>query len=87
LVIPLDEVKTLASGGRGTILMGIDVPDKLAQCIPLSKAGMRVVGLYRNKQVEDVVSGAQLREYLSKRARKGKLLDIRSKNPVLSPVL
>ena len=87
LVIALDEVKTLASGGRGTILMGIDVPDKLAQCIPLSKAGMRVVGLYRNKQVEDVVSGAQLREYLSKRARKGKLLDIRSKNPVLSPVL
>jgi topoisomerase-4 subunit A len=87
LVIPLDEVKTLASGGRGTILMGIDSPDKLAQCVPLSKAGMRVVGLYRNKQVEDIVSGARLAEYLSKRARKGKLLDIRSKNPVLSPVL
>jgi topoisomerase-4 subunit A len=87
LVIPLDEVKTLASGGRGTILMGIDSPDKLAQCVPLSKAGMRVVGLYRNKQVEDIVSGTQLGEYLSKRARKGKLLDIRSKNPVLSPVL
>ncbi len=87
LVIPLDEVKTLASGGRGTILMGIDSPDKLAQCVPLSKTGMRVVGLYRNKQVEDIVSGARLAEYLSKRARKGKLLDIRSKNPVLSPVL
>lgn len=87
LVIPLDEVKTLGSGGRGTILMGIDPPDKLAQCVPLSKAGMRVRGLYRNKQVEDVVAGAQLGEYLSKRARKGKLLDIRSKNPVLSPVL
>jgi topoisomerase-4 subunit A len=87
LVIPLDEVKTLASGGRGTILMGIDAPDKLAQCVPLSKAGMRVVGLYRNKQVEDVVSGSQLGEYVSKRARKGKLLDIRSKNPILSPVL
>ena len=87
LVIPLDEVKTLASGGRGTILMGIDTPDKLAQCVPLSKAGMRVVGLYRNKQVEDVVSGTQLGEYLSKRARKGKLLNIRSKNPILSPVL
>ena len=87
LVIPLDEVKALASGGRGTILMGIDAPDKLAQCVPLAKAGMRVVGLYRNKQVEDVVSGSQLGEYLSKRARKGKLLNIRSKNPVLSPVL
>ena len=87
LVIPLDEVKTLASGGRGTILMGVDTPDKLAQCVPLSKAGMRVVGLYRNKQVEDVVSGTQLGEYLSKRARKGKLLNIRSKNPILSPVL
>ena len=87
LVISLDEVKTLASGGRGTILMGVDTPDKLAQCVPLSKAGMRVVGLYRNKQVEDVVSGTQLGEYLSKRARKGKLLNIRSKNPILSPVL
>ncbi len=87
LVIPLDEVKTLGSGGRGTILMGIDSPDKLSQCVPLSKAGMRVIGLYRNKQVEDILSGAQLSEYLSKRARKGKLLDIRSKNPVLSPVL
>ena len=87
LVIPLNEVKTLGSGGRGTILMGIDSPDKLSQCVPLSKAGMRVIGLYRNKQVEDILSGAQLSEYLSKRARKGKLLDIRSKNPVLSPVL
>jgi hypothetical protein len=37
--------------------MGIDAPDKLAQCVPLSKAGMRVVGLYRIKQVEDIVSG------------------------------
>ena len=86
LLIQADEIKALASGGRGTILMGIDAPDTLAQVVPVSKAGLRVAGVYRNKQVQDILSGAELEGYLSKRARKGKLLAIRSKNPVLSPV-
>jgi topoisomerase-4 subunit A len=67
--------------------MGLDAPDTLAQTLPLSAKGMRVTGIYRNKQVEDIISGPALHPYLSKRARKGKLLDIRSKEPVLSPVL
>jgi len=87
LVIALDEVKSLASGGRGTILMGIDAPDVLAQSVPVSKAGLRITGTYRTKQVQDILSGALLEIYISKRARKGRLLDIRSKEPVLSPVL
>jgi topoisomerase-4 subunit A len=87
LLIETTEVKALASGGRGTILMGLDAPDMLAQTVPVSKAGLRVTGTYRNKQVQDVLSGAELASYLSKRARKGKLLAVRSKEPVLSPVL
>jgi topoisomerase-4 subunit A len=87
LVIALEEVKNMTGGGRGTILMGLDAPDVLAQTIPLSAKGMRVTGTYRNKQVEDILSGSAMHPYLSKRARKGKLLDVRSKGPVLSPVL
>jgi topoisomerase-4 subunit A len=87
LLIAISEIKALASGGRGTILMGLDAPDILAQTVPVSKAGLRVTGTYRNKQVQDVLTGAELASYFSKRARKGKLFAIRSKDPVLSPVL
>ena len=87
LVIALDEVKTLSGGGRGTILMIIDESDALSQCVPISSQGLRATGLYRNKQVEDLLQGASLASYVSKRARKGKLLDARPKNPVLSPVV
>jgi topoisomerase-4 subunit A len=87
LIIGLDEVKSLSSGGRGTILMGVDAPDTLAQTVPVSKAGLRVTGLYRTKQVEDILVGSSLEVYVSKRARKGRLLDIRSKDPIISPVL
>ena len=87
LVIPVDEIKSLAGGGRGTILMGIDAPDTLAQTVPLTVAGLRVTGMYRNKQVEDILFGTELAGYISKRARKGKLLSVGSKQPILSPVL
>lgn len=87
LVIALDEVKSLSGGGRGTILMGIDAPDKLEQVVPIGPAGLRVSGIYRNKQAEDILSGPALDEYVSRRARKGRQLDVRPKQPVLSPVL
>ncbi|AOB30713.1 DNA topoisomerase IV [Bordetella sp. H567] len=86
LLFGLDEVKTLAGGGRGTILMGLDGSDTLAQVVPIGPAGLRATGMYRNKQVEDILSGAQLQAYVSKRARKGRQLDVRPKQPVLSPV-
>ncbi len=87
LVIALDEVKSLSGGGRGTILMGIDAPDRLEQVVPIGPAGLRVSGIYRNKQAEDILSGPALAEYVSRRARKGRQLDVRPKQPVLSPVL
>src|SRR5690606_37957920 len=87
LVFGLDEVKTLAGGGRGTIVIGLDAADKLAQTVPVGPAGLRAAGIYRNKPTEDILAGAALEAYVGKRARKGRALDVRPKQPVLSPVL
>ena len=87
LVIEAGEIKSLASGGRGTTLMGIDPPDVLEQVVPITVAGLRASGIYRNKQAEDILAGESLAPYLSKRARKGRQLAVRVKEPVLSPVL
>lgn len=87
LVIALEEIKHLAGGGRGTILMGVDAPDKLEQVVPVGTAGLRVTGIYRNKQAEDILAGPTLAEYVSRRARKGKQIDVRPRQPILSPVL
>ena len=86
LVFGLDEVKALSGGGRGTILMGLDANDGVEQVVPIGRAGLRVTGIYRNKPVEDVLAGAALTVYVGKRARKGRQLDVRAKQPVLSPV-
>ncbi|GAA4339999.1 DNA topoisomerase IV subunit A [Pigmentiphaga soli] len=86
LVIGLDEVKVLASGGRGTTLIDLDPKDTLEQVVPIGPGGLRVAGIYRNKPVEDVLAGPALAVYAGKRARKGRLLDVRPKQPVLSPV-
>jgi len=87
LVIALEEIKHLSGGGRGTILMGVDAPDKLEQVVPVGSAGLRVTGIYRNKQAEDILAGPALAEYVSRRARKGKQIDVRPRQPILSPVL
>ncbi|MBV7482335.1 DNA topoisomerase IV subunit A [Bordetella sp. BOR01] len=87
LVFGLDEVKALSGGGRGTTLIGLDAADKLAQTVPIGAAGLRATGIYRNKVTEDILAGAALQPYVGKRARKGRALDVRPKQPVLSPVL
>jgi topoisomerase-4 subunit A len=87
LVFGLDEVKVQPGGGRGTILMGLDDKDGLAQVVPIGAGGLRVAGIYRNKPTEDILAGKDLDPYPGKRARKGRLLDARPKEPVLSPVI
>jgi len=87
LVIGLDEVKVMTAGGRGTTLMGLDDKDTVQQAVPVGAAGLRATGIYRNKLTEDILSGAGLATYAGKRGRKGRLLDVRPKQPVLSPVL
>ncbi|VCU69230.1 DNA topoisomerase 4 subunit A [Pigmentiphaga humi] len=87
LVFVLDEAKVLSSGGRGTTLMDLDAKDTLSQVVPVGAGGLRVAGIYRNKPHEEIFAGASLAAYLGKRARKGRLLDAKPKQPVLSPVL
>ncbi|VFR52655.1 Topoisomerase IV subunit A [plant metagenome] len=87
LVFGLDEVKRLSGGGRGTVLIGVDAPDTLSQVVPIGTLGLRASGIYRNKETEDLLAGATLEPYVGKRARKGKQLDVRVKQAVLSPVL
>ena len=86
LVFGLDEVKALSGGGRGTILMGLDDKDGVQQVVPIGRKGLRAAGIYRNKPTEDILAGPALEPYVGKRARKGRQLDVRPKQPVLSPV-
>ena len=82
----LDEVKSLSGGGRGTILMGLDTADKLDQAVPIGAAGLAPL-VCTATSTEDILAGAALTPYVGKRARKGRQLDVRPKQPVLSPVL
>src|SRR3546814_2217772 len=47
LVVALEELKTLAGGERGTILMGLDADDQLAEWAAVGPAGVVLRGLYR----------------------------------------
>ena len=83
LVVALAEVKFLSGGGRGTILMGLDTADIVAQWVVFGPAGLAASGVYRNKETLLVLDASELAEYVGKRARKGKLLSIKVKQPTL----
>ncbi|HEY7804772.1 MAG TPA: DNA gyrase subunit A, partial [Orrella sp.] len=82
-VIELAEVKQLSGGGRGTALLAVDDKDVLEQVVPVSAAGLSITGTFRNQTRTDVLVGDTLEPFLSKRARKGRALQTRLKNPVL----
>ena len=82
-VIDSEEIKKLAGGGKGTILIGLDAPDQLNQVKPVGVAGLPIRGTYRNQERTDILAGADLEAYFCKRARKGKLLQTRLKQPEL----
>jgi len=73
-VIDLAEVKQLAGGGRGTVLLAVDDNDALAQVAPVGPSGLAITGTYRNQSRTDWLVGDTLEPYLSKRARKGRAL-------------
>lgn len=82
-VIEAEEIKKLAGGGKGTILIGLETPDQLSQVKPVGADGLPIRGTYRNQARTDVLLGADLEAYYCKRARKGKLLQTRLKQPEL----
>ena len=85
LVVALDELKTLASGGRGTILMGLDEGDRIEQWAGVGAAGVVLRGVYRARDTELVLTPEELAQYAGRRARKGRLLDVKIKQPSLWP--
>ena len=85
LVVALSELKTLAGGGKGTILMGLDSGDTIAQWLAVGEQGMVARGIYRNKATEVRLDAAGLAEYIGRRARKGKVLGVKVRQPDLFP--
>lgn len=81
-VIDLAEVKQLSGGGRGTVLLAVELPDHLAQVAAVGAAGLAITGVYRNQTRTDVLAGDTLEPYMSKRARKGRALQTRLKTPL-----
>lgn len=86
LVVALAELKTLAGGGRGTILMGLDAGDVLAQWVAVGPQGIQASGIYRNKETVQPLSLDDLADYIGRRARKGKALSVKIKQPELQAI-
>jgi topoisomerase-4 subunit A len=82
-IIGRDDIKTLSGGGRGTSLLAVDAPDQLSQVAEITASGLALSGVYRNQPKTEWLAGPELATYVTKRARKGKLLQTRLKNPVL----
>jgi topoisomerase-4 subunit A len=88
LVFELDELKTLAGGGRGVALMALDEGESLATAVPVARAGVMLAGPGRaGKIYEETLSGTALGPYVGKRARKGRELGVRFRPQTLRPVL
>ncbi|MES2742552.1 MAG: DNA topoisomerase IV subunit A [Pseudomonadota bacterium] len=75
LVFGLDEMKILANGGRGVILMELDDKESLLGAQPISQRGVLVAGIGRGGKAQEVaLSATGLGIHIGKRARKGKAL-------------
>ncbi len=75
LVFAANEIKMLASGGRGVILVELDEAERLLAAIPIGARGVLVSGLGRaGKQATVLLSAGALEAHIGKRARRGKKL-------------
>ena len=78
LLFDMTELRTLSSGGRGVILMGLEKGDKLMAARPVSEKGCTVVCQARNGNPYTVrIAGGAIEAHLGKRARKGKPVESR----------
>jgi topoisomerase-4 subunit A len=85
LAFGLDEVKVLKNGGRGTMLVVVEAKETLLQAIACGADGLVLGGAGRSgKAMERTVSMRELGEYRGARGRKGRALEPRWKDPVLT---
>jgi topoisomerase-4 subunit A len=83
LAFPLAEMKRLAAGGRGLIVMGLEDNDELAGVIVAGKSKI-VVTTQTAAGREQIIrlSETDLQAHLAKRARMGKMLPVKAKSVV-----
>jgi topoisomerase-4 subunit A len=75
------------TGGRGVILQELDVREKLLAICVVGSAGVLLEGPGKaGKEFNLTLAGKELSSYVSKRARKGKLLLTKAKVANLSPI-
>ena len=87
LVFGLDEIKTLASGGRGVILMELEKNEKLLAAQAISQKGVLISGIGRGGKAQEIsLSAVALAPHIGKRARKGKALESKLKANTLTAV-
>lgn len=80
LLFPANEIKMLASGGRGVMLQQLEPNEKLLAAVAVGSRGLIASGSGRgNKEATVLLSGAALLAHLSKRARKGKKMTTKFK--------
>ncbi|HJH23757.1 MAG TPA: DNA topoisomerase IV subunit A [Paenalcaligenes hominis] len=85
LVISLDELRTLSGGGRGTKLIDLDEDDHVVAWATGPENGFVISGIYRRRATDWLIQGTTLESYLGKRARKGKSLERKITEMVLTP--
>ncbi|HEX2530014.1 MAG TPA: DNA topoisomerase IV subunit A [Burkholderiaceae bacterium] len=80
LVFGFDEIKALAGGGRGVILMELEKNEKLVAAQPIDRRGVIVIGTGRSGKAQELALNASaLTGHIGKRARKGKALESKIK--------
>ncbi|MCL4747083.1 MAG: DNA topoisomerase IV subunit A, partial [Burkholderiaceae bacterium] len=85
LVFELGQAKVLRNGGRGVIFMGLDSGERLAQAIAYGTQGVVIEGVGRGaKPIRRAFSARELAAFAAARARKGRLIEPRVREPRLS---
>ena len=83
LVFGLDQVKTLRNGGRGTALMALEPDEPLRQALVFGAGGVVISGIGRGaKAIAREFSARELEAWQGVRARKGRLLEPRIRDPL-----
>lgn len=84
LVFSLAEMKRLAAGGRGVIVMGLEEGDALASGMVAGKSKITVLTQTATGREQAIrLSEADLLTYSGKRARMGRMLPVKAKSVVL----
>jgi topoisomerase-4 subunit A len=80
LIFALSEMKELAGGGKGVIIMGLDDKERLVLVNVMTPEGISVHGIGRGgREVVATLTANRLVEFIGNRARKGRMLPVKMK--------